>query len=162
MIKNIALIGGWSILILSCSQKKENNTKANDELRSVIAKYKPTGDTLNYVNSFLKKLDDKNTEAGIFINKYEYQIEDSCYKANKKRWDSMSVHQNETARESFDSIITPQVKKYREHFGINFDEYAIAREFLVSRNSTVKYLNKKYKLGLWDPTLDPVTEDQQK
>lgn len=151
MIKNFVVAGLLGITVLSCSEnKKSADKKANDEFRTVISKYKIKGDTLKYVTSFLKKMDDKNTEAGAFMNKDLYQISDSCYAANKKFCDSISIYQNERYGDVFDSIVTPNVKKYEAHFQIDPNEYFVAREFFLSHPEIVRYLNKKYNMKMWD------------
>lgn len=147
MIKSFALTGILCLIILSCSEKKK---LANDEFRTVISKYKLEGDTLKHVNSFLQKMDDQNTEVGIFMNKDLYLISDSCYAANKKFCDSMSIYQNERYGDIFDSIVNPNVKKYEQRFKINQNEYFIAREFFLSHPEIVRYLNKKYNMQMWD------------
>lgn len=147
MIKSFALIGILCLTILSCSEKKK---LANDEFRTVISKYKLEGDTLKYVNSFLQKMDDQNTEVGVFMNKDLYLISDSCYAANKKFCDSMSIYQNERYGDIFDSIVNPNVKKYEQRFKIDQHEYFVAREFFLSHPEIVRYLNKKYNMQMWD------------
>ena len=147
MIKSFALTAILCLTILSCSEKKK---LANDEFRTVISKYKLEGDTLKYVTSFLQKMDDHNTEVGIFMNKDLYLISDSCYAANKKFCDSMSIYQNERYGDIFDSIVNPNVKKYEQRFKIDQNEYFVAREFFLSHPEIVRYLNKKYNMQMWD------------
>lgn len=151
MIKNFILAGVCCITILSCSQSSSSaNKKPNDEFRALISKYKPEGEIAKNIDSFLKKMDDKNTEAGVFLNKDLYQISDSCYTANKKFCDSMSIYQNERYGDIFDSIVNPNVKKYEAYFQIDQKEYFVAREFFLSHPEIVRYLNKKYGMQMWD------------
>lgn len=147
MMKSFALTGILCLIILSCSEKKK---LANDEFRTVISKYKLEGDTLKHVTSFLQKMDDQNTEVGVFMNKDLYLISDSCYAANKKFCDSMSIYQNERYGDIFDSIVNPNVKKYEQRFKIDQQEYFVAREFFLSHPEIVRYLNKKYNMQMWD------------
>ncbi|SBV92452.1 hypothetical protein [uncultured Dysgonomonas sp.] len=148
MNKYIYILFLFCMIFTNC--KKE--VKANDEFRNeILSNIEIPADTAHVFYTLLNKLDSKGITYGAFYKKRLYEIEDSCYNANKILLDSLSNINSDLYSNYIDSIRNKAAKEYQNYLSISDDELDAAI-FVTTVNTSIKhYLNQSYNLNLYIP-----------
>jgi Mg2+ and Co2+ transporter CorA len=154
MNKYIYILFLYCIIFTGCKkgEKKEIEVKPNDEFRNeILSGLEIQKDTAQIFYALLDRLDSKGITYGTFYKKRFYEIEDSCYNANKNFLDSLNKVNTYLYCNYIDSIRNKATKEYQYYLSISDDElYAVL--FVTTINPSInQYLNQNYDLNLFIP-----------
>jgi hypothetical protein len=149
MNRYIFILSLFSIILIGC---KKAEIKTNDDFRNeILSVLEMPKDTAQAFYTLLDKLDSKNIAYGAFYKKRLYEIEDSCYNANKNFLDSLNYANSDLYSVYTDSIRNKAAKEYQDYLSISDDELDAAI-YVTTVNPSIKhYLNQNYGLNLYIP-----------
>ncbi len=149
MKKYIYALSLFCIVLIGC---KKAEIKTNDDFRNeFLSTLDIPKDTAQAFYTLLDKLDSKSIAYGAFYKKRLYEIEDSCYNANKNFLDSLNYANSDIYSTYIDSIRNKATKEYQDYLSISDDELDAAI-YVTTVNPSIKhYLNQNYGLNLYIP-----------
>lgn len=149
MNRYIYIFSLFCIILIDC---KKGEIKPNDNFRNeILSVLEIPKDTAQAFYTLLDKLDSKSITYGAFYKKRLYEIEDSCYNANRYLLDSLNNVNTNLSSNYIDSIRNKATKEYQDYLSIS-DEELDAAIFVTTINPSIKhYLNQNYGLNLYIP-----------